>query len=293
MHEQAYTWLLRLYPERFRADYGEEALLLFRDRLSHEQGVVQRVRLWLDIFCDLVSSLYREHRDAAVAGSMPEPVRRPTGPCLHLVRQGLPVRHLLLGVMGSMVLYGVLPLAMPGERIEAEPYSSNAARRGSASRRGPEAGKLQVAAQAGNVTIQGTVRAAPGGEPVADAWIAVAPLGPDGGRPAGTPATPPLPDTATDGNGRFEIRGLFPGSYRLIVMASGYVRQDYHRTVTVAAGQPVQNVSIQMVPAGSVSGRIQDIAGRPLAGVNVTLLRRAYKRRWRACLKAGDDQEHQ
>jgi hypothetical protein len=38
MCETLYTFLLKLYPARFRMEYGNEALQLFRDRLHDEWG---------------------------------------------------------------------------------------------------------------------------------------------------------------------------------------------------------------------------------------------------------------
>ena len=37
MSEKIYTWLLRLFPSRFRNTYGEDALQLFRDRVRHRE----------------------------------------------------------------------------------------------------------------------------------------------------------------------------------------------------------------------------------------------------------------
>ena len=62
MSEKLYTLLLRLYPARFRAEYGEEALRLLRDRLRDETGFRARFRLWLDLLLDLGISVPREHR---------------------------------------------------------------------------------------------------------------------------------------------------------------------------------------------------------------------------------------
>lgn len=61
MSEKIYAWLLRLYPSRFREVYGEEALQLFRDRMRDENGFLPRLRLWLDLLCDLALSLTREY----------------------------------------------------------------------------------------------------------------------------------------------------------------------------------------------------------------------------------------
>jgi hypothetical protein len=62
MSERLFALLLRLYPARFRREYGEEAVRLVRDRLREERGVLPRVRLWCGMLADLVLSLPREHR---------------------------------------------------------------------------------------------------------------------------------------------------------------------------------------------------------------------------------------
>jgi hypothetical protein len=61
MSEVIFRLLLHLYPSRFRQEYEDEALQLFRDRRHDEAGVWQSVRLWFDLFTDLVISLPREH----------------------------------------------------------------------------------------------------------------------------------------------------------------------------------------------------------------------------------------
>ena len=61
MSEKIYAWLLRLYPSRFREEYGEEALQLLRDRARDEKGFLPRLRLWLDLLADLAISVPREY----------------------------------------------------------------------------------------------------------------------------------------------------------------------------------------------------------------------------------------
>ena len=61
MSEKLYGWLLKLYPARFRAEYGTAVMQLFRDRLRDERGIFGRFRLWLDVIADLAISIPREH----------------------------------------------------------------------------------------------------------------------------------------------------------------------------------------------------------------------------------------
>jgi hypothetical protein len=61
MSEKIYAFLLRLFPSQFRETYGEEALLLFRDRARDETGLSSRARLWFDLLADLVISVPREY----------------------------------------------------------------------------------------------------------------------------------------------------------------------------------------------------------------------------------------
>lgn len=61
MSEKVFRLLLHLYPPRFRHEYGNEALQLFRDRSRDETGVWPSVRLWFDLLTDLVISLPREY----------------------------------------------------------------------------------------------------------------------------------------------------------------------------------------------------------------------------------------
>jgi Peptidase family S41/N-terminal domain of Peptidase_S41 in eukaryotic IRBP len=61
MSEKIYALFLRLFPSHFQKTYGEEALLLFRDRARDEKGLSARLRLWLDLLADLVISVPREY----------------------------------------------------------------------------------------------------------------------------------------------------------------------------------------------------------------------------------------
>lgn len=61
MSEKLYSFLLRLFPSEFRQRFGEESIQLFRDRFREEKGFGLRLRLWVDLICDLAVTLPREH----------------------------------------------------------------------------------------------------------------------------------------------------------------------------------------------------------------------------------------
>jgi hypothetical protein len=56
--------LLRLFPSRFREEYGEDALQLFRDRARDETGFFPALWLWMDLLIDLAISIPREYGHA-------------------------------------------------------------------------------------------------------------------------------------------------------------------------------------------------------------------------------------
>lgn len=111
MSESLYVLLLRLYPGQFRAEYGDEALQLFRDRLHNERGVIRRMRFWLDIMMDLGLSLVREHRRAGQASRIPAAIQSAVlgSPRLYLFDEGLPSKkYLVAGLAFSMVVFSLI-----------------------------------------------------------------------------------------------------------------------------------------------------------------------------------------
>src|SRR5437868_13009952 len=59
-----YSFLLKLYPNHFRREYGDEALRLVLDRARDEKGFLCGLRLWFDLLADLAISLPREYSKA-------------------------------------------------------------------------------------------------------------------------------------------------------------------------------------------------------------------------------------
>jgi hypothetical protein len=114
MSEAIFRLLLHLYPSRFRQEYGDEALQLFRDRAHDEAGVWPSVRLWFDLLTDLAISLPRECRY-----TRPDVARASAKTCL----EGTPTffvfdtaspgrRPLLLGGLLSLITLVSFPRLM-------------------------------------------------------------------------------------------------------------------------------------------------------------------------------------
>jgi len=78
----------------------------------------------------------------------------------------------------------------------------------------------------------------------------------------------------TEDDGRFSFGNVAPGRYRLTVTRRGYTRPPL--AVTVAAGQPAEDIQVNMTPAASISGRAVDADGRPLGNVEVKAMKASY-----------------
>jgi hypothetical protein len=67
MSEKIYACLLRLYPYRFRQEYKEDALRLYRARLRDETGFFRRSRLYVDLLVDVITGLPQAYRNSYTA----------------------------------------------------------------------------------------------------------------------------------------------------------------------------------------------------------------------------------
>ncbi len=93
-----------------------------------------------------------------------------------------------------------------------------------------------------------------------------------------TTATVPTTYTTTsDAGGRYAMKDLEPGKYRLVVTANGYARASYGArgpnssgtTISLEAGQHLKDVNLKLTPHGVVAGRVVDQDGDPLPNINV------------------------
>ncbi|MBZ2187073.1 MAG: hypothetical protein K7J46_20385 [Bryobacter sp.] len=61
MSERVFSYLLRLYPRRFRDEYGASMRLVFQDRLRSEARISGRTVLWIAFVVDVLKSAVKEH----------------------------------------------------------------------------------------------------------------------------------------------------------------------------------------------------------------------------------------
>ena len=91
---------------------------------------------------------------------------------------------------------------------------------------------------------------------------------------------------ATDAGGRFEIKGIETGRYRLRVIRDGYVTAEYGqrtysdpgRVLTLTPGQNLKDLLFSLVPSAVISERIQNEDGNPLPWARVSALRQVFFR---------------
>lgn len=142
----------------------------------------------------------------------------------------------------------------------------------------------QPTGQPGQANPQGGPGAPAQGAPQQNAGAGAAP-------PTATASIAPI---TTDDQGRFQIKDLDPGPYRLFAAHNGYTRQEYGQkllnrpgtVLTLTTGQSMKDITFKLTPAGTVTGRIVDDQGDPLPGINVQVLRSTYDSNGKRTLQA-------
>jgi hypothetical protein len=102
----------------------------------------------------------------------------------------------------------------------------------------------------------------------------------------------------SDAGGRFEVKALDPGGYRLHVSRAGYVTQTYGQRkpqdpgalLSLRPGQELKDLIFKMVPSAVIAGRIRDEDGEPLPAVSVRALREVYDKGKRSLVSGASAQ---
>lgn len=84
-------------------------------------------------------------------------------------------------------------------------------------------------------------------------------------------------EVQTGNDGRFQFRNIPAGNYTLAAVGSGYVRSDYGRRrpsdpqliLAVGLNRAITNIELHMVAGASISGRVSDSDGEPVAAAIV------------------------
>jgi hypothetical protein len=140
---------------------------------------------------------------------------------------------------------------------------------------------LQISAHAqtvgqGQAQISGHVFRADTGEPVAEASVTLEPID--------APLRQRWPSEATGVDGTFRITTA-PGRYLVDASALNFLGKTYSETgqqpsrpttISLAAGQTVENIDFRLDPAGAISGTVFNDDNQPIEGVMVTAIRREY-----------------
>jgi hypothetical protein len=138
--------------------------------------------------------------------------------------------------------------------------------------------QIQLATASGVVTKPGS------NEPLPGATVMLTPaVGEVLGR--GSPQNSRIRFTVSEDDGRFMIRDIEPGDYRLQVQSPLYGGASYGQrrpdgpgaVLTIAAGQRLAELKLSMAPTGTIAGRVTGQGGEPLAHATVQAMKYAYQ----------------
>jgi hypothetical protein len=89
----------------------------------------------------------------------------------------------------------------------------------------------------------------------------------------------------TDGDGRYEIKGLPAGTYTIIASKPNYVRTSWGearvegpgKRIPLTDGQLLENIDVKLMRSGAVRGRILDEVGEVVTDVSVSAMQYRYQ----------------
>jgi Carboxypeptidase regulatory-like domain len=104
---------------------------------------------------------------------------------------------------------------------------------------------------------------AEGGEPIPNATVWAVKVG-------GREVEVRNVSAVTDGEGRYQLDNLSPGSYRLMVRAPGYVLANDTRNA--APHHPGETVNLDLARGGVITGTVTDSTGEPVVALHVSAI---------------------
>jgi Carboxypeptidase regulatory-like domain len=113
-----------------------------------------------------------------------------------------------------------------------------------------------------------------------------------------TSGPPPVPypwAATTDGDGRYEIKGIPAGTYTIAATKQNYVRDAYGaervegpgKRMTLTDGQVLEKIDFRLTRAGVITGKVVDEFGDPVSDVQVMPMRYQYVQGSRRLMPAG------
>jgi len=79
---------------------------------------------------------------------------------------------------------------------------------------------------------------------------------------------------STDADGNFHFKRVAPGEYDLSAESNGFLNASYDSVLSVKAGDDFKDITLKLLPAATITGRVIDEDGDPVPGAEVTLLYR-------------------
>lgn len=100
-----------------------------------------------------------------------------------------------------------------------------------------------------------------------------------------SPETGEQASATTGSNGRYAFVGLPAGAYRVVASQQGYAARDFGAQRSLLLGTPIQlsdgeirrDISFRLATAGTISGRVLDGRGTPVAGAEIEAVRPLYQ----------------